>query len=205
MSQWYVFTRPEGGITQSRATSPDWLIHLCPTKQRWAPPLLACSQLLILNYQNAGAGYDQIDVPACSKRKIYVSNTPGAVDDATADNAVFLIIGTLRNFNGPLLSLRKGQWRGPKPPPIGHDPQGRTLGILGMGGIGRNVARKMQVFGMKIIYYNRRRLEPAEEGGARYVSFEELLGQSDVLSLNLPLNVSKHFPSFTLLQDLHHS
>ena len=59
-----------------------------------------------------------------------------------------------------------------------------------MGGIGRNIARKMQAFRMKIIYHNRRKLEPAEEGGAGYVSFEQLLKESDVLSLNLPLNVS---------------
>ena len=58
-----------------------------------------------------------------------------------------------------------------------------------MGGIGKNMARKMAVFGMKIIYYNRTRLPPAEEGAATYVGFDELLKQSDVLSLNLPLNV----------------
>ena len=139
---------------------------------------------------NPGAGYDQIDIPPCSAHNIHVSNVPGAVDDATADNAVFLILGALRNFNPALLNLRKGQWRGTHPPPLGHDPQGKTLGILGMGGIGKNMARKMQAFGMKVIYYNRRKLEPAEEGGAGYVSFEELLKKSDVLSLNLPLNVS---------------
>lgn len=137
-----------------------------------------------------GAGYDQIDVPACTKHKIHVSNVPGAVDNATADNAVFLIIGALRNFNASILNLRKGQWRGNTPPPLGHDPEGKVLGILGMGGIGKNIARKMQAFGMKIIYHNRRKLEPEEEGGASYVGFEELLKQSDVLSLNLPLNVS---------------
>ena len=86
---------------------------------------------------------DQIDIPACTKHNIHVSNVPGAVDDATADNAVFLIIGALRNFNYPLLSLRKGKWRG-NSPPLGHDPEGKALGILGMGGIGRNMARKMQ-------------------------------------------------------------
>ena len=132
---------------------------------------------------------------------------PGAVDDCTADNAVFLILGALRNFNGPLLNLRKGQFRGTKPPPLGHDPEGKTLGILGMGGIGKNIARKMQVFGMKIIYHNQRRLEPTEEGGASYVSFEELLKQSDVLSLNLPLNVSRDppkVPHFSIFHPLSH-
>ncbi|KAL9580629.1 MAG: hypothetical protein Q9212_004378, partial [Teloschistes hypoglaucus] len=137
-----------------------------------------------------GAGYDQIDVPACTTHKIHVSNTPTAVDAATADTALFLLLGALRNFNSPLLSLRSNTWRGtPHPPPLGHDPQGKVLGIIGMGGIGRNLAGKARALGMEVVYHNRRRLlEGAEEGGARYVGFEELLRDSDVVSLNCPLN-----------------
>lgn len=86
-------------------------------------------------------------------------------------------------------ALRQGKWRGQPPPPLGRDPQGKVLGILGMGGIGRNQARKCAAFGMQTIYHNRRRLEGEMEGGAEYVGFEELLARSDVLSLNLPLNV----------------
>lgn len=139
-----------------------------------------------------GAGYDQIDVQACSARQppIRVSNVPTAVDDATADTAVFLIIGALRGFNTSMLALRDGKWRGQPPPPLGHDPEGKVLGILGMGGIGRNMKKKTDAFGMKTIYYNRKPLSEEMAGGAKYVSFEELLAQSDVLSLNLPLNVS---------------
>ncbi|KAK3117500.1 glyoxylate reductase [Teratosphaeriaceae sp. CCFEE 6253] len=137
-----------------------------------------------------GAGYDQIDVQACSARNppLHVSNVPTAVDDATADTAVFLILGALRGFNKPMLSLRDGQWRGQSAPPLGHDPQGKVLGILGMGGIGRNMKRKCDAFGMKAIYHNRKPLSDEQAGGAKYVSFDELLAQSDVLSLNLPLN-----------------
>jgi glyoxylate reductase len=140
---------------------------------------------------STGAGYDQVDVQACTKRGIRVSNTPKAVDDATADINMFLILGALRNFNGGMLALRAGHWRGdPLPPPLGHDPQGKTLGILGMGGIGRNLKSKAEAFGMKVVYHNRKRLDGRLEKCAEYVGFDELLARSDVLSLNLPLNVS---------------
>ncbi|KAG6017934.1 hypothetical protein E4U54_000007, partial [Claviceps lovelessii] len=136
-----------------------------------------------------GAGYDQIDIPACTSHAVHVSNTPTAVDDATADITIWLLLGALRNFPVGMSALRAGHWRGtPRPPRLGHDPQGKVLGILGMGGIGRNVAAKARAFGMQIRYHNRTRLSEELEEGAEYVSFETLLGESDVLSLNLPLN-----------------
>ncbi|RDW71931.1 NAD(P)-binding Rossmann-fold containing protein-2 [Coleophoma crateriformis] len=135
-----------------------------------------------------GAGYDQIDVHACTARNIRVSNVPTAVDDATADVNMFLILGALRGFNTSMIALRNGHWRGSPPPPLGHDPQGKVLGILGMGGIGRNLMKKAAAFGMTTQYYNRSQLSEELSGGAKYVTFDELLATSDVLSLNLPLN-----------------
>ncbi|OGE48230.1 hypothetical protein PENARI_c031G09240 [Penicillium arizonense] len=139
---------------------------------------------------HCGAGYDQIDVHACSARSppIRVSNVPTAVDDATADVNMFLILGALRNFNTGMNALRQGKWRGHPAPPLGHDPQGKVLGILGMGGIGRNLKKKAEAFGMKVIYHNRRKLSDELSGGAEYVPFNVLLSTSDVISLNLPLN-----------------
>jgi glyoxylate reductase len=139
-----------------------------------------------------GAGYDQVEVPACTARGIRVSNTPTAVDDATADIGIFLMIGALRNLSVSMSNLRNGTWRGSPPPALGHDPQGKVMGILGMGGIGRNMAKKALAFGVRIRYYNRTRLDEAleKEIEAEYVDFETLLRESDVLSLNLPLNVS---------------
>jgi lactate dehydrogenase-like 2-hydroxyacid dehydrogenase len=100
---------------------------------------------------------------------------------------LFLLIGALRGFSRGILGLRRGEWlRGCR---LGHDPQGKVLGILGMGGIGRALKTRTDALGMTTVYHNRNRLPQDLEGGAEYVSFDELLGRSDVLSLNLPLNV----------------
>ncbi|KJZ77631.1 hypothetical protein HIM_02808 [Hirsutella minnesotensis 3608] len=137
-----------------------------------------------------GAGYDQIDVNACSEKKIAVSNTPSAVDAATANTAIFLILGALRSAWVPQLALREGKWRGDSS--LGRDPDGLTLGILGMGGIGSATAKRAAGFGFKVQYHNRRPVAGLEEQFAgqtvpKYVSFDELLKTSDVISVHLPL------------------
>lgn len=150
-----------------------------------------------------GAGYDQIDVAACTARGIRVSHTPHAVDEATADLHLFLLLGALRNLGPVMASVRRGGWRGTPESTagrsrdlLGHNPRGKILGVLGMGGIGRTVAAKAHAaFGMRVRYYNRRRLPPAVEqacGQAAYVSFDRLLAESDVLSVNVPLNAQTH-------------
>lgn len=82
-----------------------------------------------------GAGYDNIDVDAFTKQGIQISSTPIAVDNATADVAIFVMLGALRHAQIPLDAIRAGKWRGQTP--IGRDPENKVLGILGMGGIGR--------------------------------------------------------------------
>ncbi|RSL87039.1 hypothetical protein CEP51_002452 [Fusarium floridanum] len=144
---------------------------------------------------HTGAGYDQIDVAACSKRQIQVSNVPQEVNDSTADTAIFLMLGALRGFNQSIMTLRSGSWRGSPSPPLGHDPEGKTLGIIGCGGIGRNMAKKAAAFGMKVVYHNRTKSDDITE--AEYVSLDELLGSSDVIAISLPLNAgTRHFLSY---------
>lgn len=102
---------------------------------------------------------------------------------------MFLILGALRRLNVPMMTLREGNWRGHPPPPLGHDPEGKILGILGLGGIGRNLKSKAEAFGMRIIYHNRNKLSEHLAEGAEYVTFEGLLTRSDIISINIPLNV----------------
>jgi D-3-phosphoglycerate dehydrogenase len=151
-----------------------------------------------------GAGYDNIDVAACTSRSlpshphsqrhwltssqtdIQVAHTPQAVNAATADIAIFLMLGALRRIHVPYTAIRSSNWRGSSPQ-LGYDPQQKVLGIVGMGGIGREVAARARAFGMSIQYFNRSKLSPELEKDAKYVSFEELLKSSDVISLNCSL------------------
>ncbi|KAJ5195679.1 hypothetical protein N7449_006158 [Penicillium cf. viridicatum] len=138
-----------------------------------------------------GAGYDPIDTSACAKRGIIVTNAPDPVTDATADLAIFLMLGALRHLNPSISSLRAGNFK--KGVEFGHDPQGKTLGILGMGRIGRAIKHRCDSFGVKTVYHNRNPLPFERNAGAEYVSFRKLLVESDIISVNVPLNAhTKH-------------
>ena len=134
-----------------------------------------------------GAGYDQIDLVSSTRRGIEVSHTPGAVDDATATTAMFLILSSLRQYWKAETNARSGKWKQGLSP--AHDPEGKTIGIIGMGGIGSVVGQRCLAFGMKVIYHNRNPISPAPSFECEYVSDrDELLKRSDIVSLNLPLN-----------------
>lgn len=117
---------------------------------------------------------------------------------------MFLMLGALRRITVAFTNVRKQEWRG-KNFALGHDPNKKVLGVLGMGGIGQAVAKRARAFGMTIQYHNRNRLPESEEQGATYVSFEDLLKTSDVLTLNLALNAStRHIiskPQFDMMKD----
>ncbi|MCF8508108.1 MAG: D-glycerate dehydrogenase [Hyphomonadaceae bacterium] len=133
-------------------------------------------------------GYDHIDVAAANARGISVCNTPDVLTDATADTHMLLLLGAarrakehVRNMDGGW-KVRNGFFQG-----LGVDVAGKTIGIVGMGRIGRAVADRARGFRMPILYHNRTRLSPDLEGDARYfATLEDMLPHCQVLSLNLP-------------------
>jgi len=135
-----------------------------------------------------GAGYDQINVQACKAKGITVSNTPGAVDDATATTALYLLISTLRNFSISERSIRELKWKPSGLPERSHDLTGHTLAILGLGGIGMRLATLARAFPMRIIYHSRHKVTSAPEWCEYYENVEEMLAEADVLSVHAPLN-----------------
>ena len=134
-------------------------------------------------------GYDNIDIEAATESGIVVTNTPGILEETTADTAFMLLLAAARRLGEAERFLRAGKWDawGPKQF-TGPDVWGKTLGIIGFGGIGQAVARRTKGFGMDILYTARSRKEDAEkELGARKVELDELLGQSDFVSIHTPL------------------
>ncbi|SCU86227.1 LADA_0D13168g1_1 [Lachancea dasiensis] len=156
-----------------------------------------------------GAGYDQIDVTELTKRGIQLANAPDIVNNATADTALFLLLGAMRNFEEGRRNLRNDEWptkgfaAGAQP---GFTPDDKVLGIIGMGGIGRTLCKRVRPLGFKkIVYYNRSPLSEALELGCQYLPLEELLKCADVVSIHCPLNEStKHLLNkdrFHLMKD----
>ncbi len=144
---------------------------------------------------NIAVGYNNIDVAECTKRGILVTNTPGVLDDATADFTWALILGAARRLTEAEAYLRNGDWkRWELKQLLGADVHGATLGIVGMGRIGQAVARRAAGFDMKVLYWNRSRVAPEIERrcNATLVSKEELLEQSDFVTLHCPYSAETH-------------
>jgi glyoxylate reductase len=134
-------------------------------------------------------GYDNIDVAAATERGILVTNTPGVLTETTADLAFALILGFARRLVEGERVVREGRWPLWRPTFfLGRDVHGATLGIVGLGAIGLAVARRARGFGMKVLYASRTRKPDAErELGLEWRSLEELLEQSDYVSLHIAL------------------
>jgi len=135
-------------------------------------------------------GVDNIDLKAAAARNIAVGHTPDLLTNATADLAFALILGAARRLGEAIDYARDRLWQTwSLTNLLGTDVHGQTLGIIGMGRIGQAVARRAAGFEMKILYYNRSRVSEIEtELGAAYVSLDELLESSDIISLHVPLN-----------------
>lgn len=137
---------------------------------------------------NVGVGYDNIDVAAAHERGIIVTNTPDVLTDATADLTMGLILGIMRRLTEGDRLIRRDGWRGwAFDFMLGHDPRGKQLGIVGAGRIGRAVAARARAFGMTIAYATRDGRRGEDEPDARWLSLDELLVSSDVVSLHVPL------------------
>lgn len=144
---------------------------------------------------NVAVGYDNIDVPACTARSIIATNTPGVLTEATADIAFGLILMATRRLGEGERLIRAGQdWKWGMFFLLGSSLQGKTLGVVGMGGIGQATARRAKAFGMEIVYQSRSEIDPAiaAELGARRVDLDELLATSDVVSLHCPYGDATH-------------
>jgi len=139
-------------------------------------------------------GYDHIDVGAAAARGIAIANTPGVLDDATADVAILLLLGASRRAYEAQLLVRSGGWaKADAPRLLGWDCAGKVLGIFGMGRIGQAVARRGRALGMKIHYSNRKRLGAELEGDAVFHARpQELLRVSQFLSLHAPHTPETH-------------
>lgn len=141
---------------------------------------------------NVAVGYDNIDVEACTRRGVQVTNTPGVLTEATADIAMGLILAATRRFGeGERLLRAQEPWAWHMFFMLGTSLQGKLLGIVGLGEIGRATARRARAFGMEIVYSGRRRVAPeveAELGGVRRLPLDELLASADVVSIHCPLS-----------------
>ena len=136
---------------------------------------------------NFAVGFGNIDVNAAKKKNIIVTNTPDVLTDATAEIAMLLILGTCRRAAEGMRWAKNKNWKWSADFLIGKQLSGSRLGILGMGRIGRAVAKRAKAFGMKIHYHNRSKLKPELEAGAIYhENIKSLFSVSDILSINCP-------------------
>jgi len=140
---------------------------------------------------NFAVGYDNIDVAEASRRGIAVFNTPDVLTETTADLAWTLILGVQRRVLDAEQFLRAGKWTSWSPRLLlGRDVHGKTLGVFGLGRIGRATVRRAQGFNMRVLYHNRTRLPEAEEQqlGLAYVDKAALLAESDIISIHCPMS-----------------
>ncbi len=189
---WPEYTPPPYEVLLEEAKKSDALVTLltdridCNLIEQSQPRLRIVSQYAV--------GYDNIDIECATKHGVYVTNTPGVLTEAVADFTWGLILAVTRRIVEADKFVRSGKWYETKTGwhpmmLLGFEVNGKTLGIVGMGRIGRAVARRAKGFNMRILYYDKRRLpeDLEKELGAEYVDLDTLLRESDIVSIHTPL------------------
>src|SRR5689334_11622007 len=180
----------EGGADLEAAVGPAEYMVCYPNVKMHdsfyrAAPKLKLVQLL-------SAGYDAVDIEAARRAKVPVSNNGGANAISVSEHAIMLMLTVARKVVWQHANVAGGRWRGNGPAPRMYELYDKTLGIVGLGTIGKKVARLAKAFGMRVQYYDIARLsEDAEDAlGVKFRLLRELLRTSDFVSLNVPLNDS---------------
>lgn len=177
---------PRGELL-NRVTDCEALI--CVITEKIDEELLAAAPKLRIA-ATVSVGYDHIDVAACTRRKVVVTNTPGVLDETTADLAWALLMAVARRVVEADAWIRSGTWHGwDLDQLVGGDVHGKTLGIIGFGRIGQRVAQRALGFGMRVLYSSRNRvpLDVEKDLHAEFVEMSQLLSESDFVSLHVPL------------------
>lgn len=181
------------GEVKRKISNYEGLLLLGPIKKLDAAILKEAKRLEIIS--NMGVGYDKIDIDFAKNNGIVVANTPHSVTIPTAELALALMLGLGRRIVASDRAIRKENltsWYNAPLPSI--TMRGKTLGIIGMGRIGKEVAQRAIAFGMKIVYYQRNPLSSVEEATyqASYLPLNDLLQHADIVTLHIPLNSSTH-------------
>jgi glyoxylate reductase len=186
---WTGEERPPRAEVLQRVSGKDALI--CLLTEKVDRELLDAAGPNLRIVANVAVGFDNIDVPACTERNVAVTNTPGVLDETTADFAWTLLMAVARRLVEGDRMARSGAWTKWNLDQLcGTDIWGKTLGIIGLGRIGRAVARRASGFRMRILYNSTSRaaLEIEKELNAEYVSRDAVFQQADFVSLHVPLN-----------------
>jgi glyoxylate reductase len=187
LEYWNDSQRPSRAEVLRRVADKDGLI--CLLTEKIDEELLAAAPRL-RTVANIAVGFDNIDVDACTRHNVAVSNTPGVLDETTADFAWTLLMAIARRLIEGDALARSGEWKGWNLDQLcGADIWGKTLGILGFGRIGRAVARRASGFNMRVIYNDaiRAPVEVENELRAEYMERDVVLREADFLSLHVPL------------------
>jgi glyoxylate reductase len=177
---------PSREVLREKVADADGLLSLIT--DRIDEGLLASAPRLRI-VSTMAVGYDNIDVAACTRRGVLVTNTPGVLTETTADLAFALMLGWSRRLVEGERMVREGRWGEWHPSAfLGRDVHGATLGIVGLGAIGQAVARRARGFGMRVLYTSRQRKPDAErELGVEWRTLSALLAESDFVSLHVAL------------------